>query len=57
MFLNAPSMNLTNEEIHLKQQQLSSQNWDSGYVDIALNIALPMTLKSERDTTLQKMAG
>ena len=45
------------EEIHLKQQQPSSQNRDSGYVDITLNIASQMKLKSERDTTPQEIVG
>lgn len=44
------------EEIHLKQQQ-SSQNRDSGYVDINLNIVPQMKLKPERDTMPQKTAG
>ena len=49
------------EEIHLKQQQQqqqpSSQNRDSGYVDINLSIVPQMKLKSERDTMPQKTAG
>ena len=45
------------EEIHQTQQQPPSQNRDSGYVDITLNIASRMKLKSERDTTHQKADG
>ena len=45
------------EEIHQTQQQSPSQSRDSGYVDIILNIASRIKLKSEKNTTPQKAAG